>query len=327
MKDEDFYLTEKIMMNPEISVILPVYNGEKYLREAIDSILNQTFINYEFIIVNDGSMDKSLDIIRSYKYEQIKLINQKNTGLAKALNNGIKLAKGRYIARMDQDDVSATGRLQMQFDFLENNPECVVVGSNAKLIDMNGNYLYTSSQALSCYDIKKILPSSPFFHSSTMFRKKTWSKSGGYYEKIKHHFEDMILWNNMAELGQLRNIENPLIEYRLVPTAMTNRSLKANSIMHKICNNILKTRTIKKSDLEILDKITKKKSKNWKSSNYYLRIGKVFVEKNFHRKKAFKNLILSIRYSPLNLKAWFNLILLFFPLSIIKSWKKSRGVL
>ncbi|MCK4395677.1 MAG: glycosyltransferase [Candidatus Marinimicrobia bacterium] len=311
---------------PKISVVMSVYNGEKYLREAIESILNQSFKDFEFVIIDDGSNDSSAEIIKSYNDPRIIIIQQESSGLAKALNNGIKKAKGKYIARMDADDISIPERLEKQLDFLENLRECVAVGSNAKVIDMNGEYLYISSQPSTWKEIKKKLPSSPFFHSSTMFRKDVAIECGGYYEEIRHHFEDMVLWNKMADRGELWNIEKPLIKYRLVSSAITNRSLKTNLIMHNICNNILELGTVRKSDMEILDKITKKKSENWKMSNYFLKIGKVYIERNFQRKKAYKNLILSIKYFLLNGKAWFNLILLFLPLSIIKKWKKIRGV-
>ena len=314
-------------MNPEISVILPVYNGGKYLREAIDSILNQTFKDFEFIIIDDGSTDDSSDIINMYSDERIKFIKQNNKGLAYTLNIGIKNSSGRYIARMDQDDISHPERFEKQYKFMESHHECVVVGSAALIIDMDGEFLYNSSQPSHCAQIKKGLPSSPFFHSSTMFRKRVVLQCGGYYEEIRHHFEDLILWNKMAQLGELRNIAEPLIKYRLVPSAMTNRSIETGVMMRRICENILQYGRISQSDSRLLQSITQERSKGWKWSNYYLRIGKVYIERNFQRKKAFINLILSIQYSPLNGKAWFNLILLFLPLFIIKKWKQSRKAL
>lgn len=119
---------------PQISVIMSVYNGEKYLREAIDSILNQTFTHFEFIIVNDGSTDKSLNIIKSYNGSRIILVQQENKGLAAALNEGIKIAKGKYIAMMDADDISLPTRLEKQIQFMEAHPEYVAIGSWANKI-------------------------------------------------------------------------------------------------------------------------------------------------------------------------------------------------
>jgi glycosyltransferase involved in cell wall biosynthesis len=106
----------------KISILMPVYNGEKYLREAIDSILNQTFTDFEFLIVDDGSTDNSVEIINSYQNSRINLVkNDKNEGLVYTLNRGLSLAKGEYIARMDCDDISLPERLKKQIDFLDSN--------------------------------------------------------------------------------------------------------------------------------------------------------------------------------------------------------------
>ena len=314
------------MKNPVISVVMSVYNGEKYLREAIESILGQTFIDFEFIIINDGSTDESAAIISSYNDTRIRLIQQENKGLAPALNVGLKVARGKYIARMDADDISLPGRFEKQFNFLESHPECVAVGSNAKIIDKAGEYLYTAGNPTAWEEILHYLPNTPFFHSSTMFRKDLAIECGGYFEEIKHHFEDMIFWNKMAELGELRNIEEPLLKYRLVPSAITNRSIETSAIMRRMCMNILRDGSISQSDFRLLQSITQKRSKTWEKSNYYLRIGKVYIERNLQRRKAANNLIKSLLNYPLNGTAWFNLALLLLPESVIKRWKRHRGI-
>jgi len=114
---------------------MSVFNGERYLREAIDSILQQTFVDFEFIIIDDGSTDSSASIMSSYADRRIRVIRQKNRGLSAALNVGLKAAEGRYIARMDADDVSLPHRFGRQYLFLETHPQCVAVGSNAIIID------------------------------------------------------------------------------------------------------------------------------------------------------------------------------------------------
>jgi glycosyltransferase involved in cell wall biosynthesis len=305
---------------------MSVYNGEKYLREAIESILNQTFTDFEFIIIDDGSTDESAAIINSYNDARIRLIQQENKGLASALNVGLKTARGKYIARMDADDVSLPERLEAQFWFLEHHAECVVVGSEALVIDMNGEYLYTFRHPSTWEEIRNVLPKCPFFHSATMFRKQVAMQYGGYYEEIRHHFEDMILWNRMAQLGELRNIERPLIKYRLVPSAISNRSDETVVIMGGICENILVNGRISHEDLKLLESITQKRSERWKKSNYYLRIGKAYIERNLQRGNAVINLAKSILNYPANGKAWFNLALLLLPKVFIKKWKRHRGV-
>lgn len=309
---------------PQISVVMSVFNGKKYLQEAIESILGQTFTDFEFIIIDDGSTDESAAIINSYNDVRIRLIQQENKGLAAALNRGIKAAKGKYIARMDADDISMKDRLEKQYEFLEIHSRCVAVGTNAVVIDMNGKLLYTSCQLTDWEEIKNILPATPFFHSSTTLRREVVVKCGGYYEKLKYGGQDLILFNKMARFGELRNINEFLIEYRLRPSATTNISTKTDLVRRRIFNNILANGTISQPDLNLLQSITQKRSERWKKSNYYLRIGKIYIEKNLQRRKAAKNLIKSLLYYPLNGIAWFNLLLLVFPKVLIEKWKKYR---
>lgn len=314
------------MATPHISVVMSVYNTEAYLKESIDSILNQTYNNFEFIIINDGSTDSSLEIIKSYNDERIVILDQKNTGLAKALNNGIAMASGKYIARMDADDFAMAKRLDLQIAFLENNPDYVIVGSNAEFIDINGEYLYTSKFPITNEQMALTLPLSPFFHSSTMFQKKSFVECKGYNEEIKHYFEDRILWNKMARLGKLHNIGTALIKYRIVPTGISNRSKKTGVIFNEICNKIISTDKVDDNDVKILESISERLTLNQKLANYYLRIGKIYLEYNFNRKKAFKNLCSSLRYDLFNKITWFNLLLSMMPISLIILWKKSRGL-
>ena len=121
-------------MNPKVTVLMPVYNGEKYLKEAITSILLQTFDDFEFLIINDGSSDASVDIIQSFRDPRIRLVhNDTNIGLIATLNKGLKLAHGKYVARMDQDDISLPRRLEKQTYFMDNNPDVGVCGTWIKL--------------------------------------------------------------------------------------------------------------------------------------------------------------------------------------------------
>ena len=127
--------------NPEISVIMPVYNGDKFLIKSIKSILNQTFKNFEFIIINDGSSDNSLKIIESFDDRRIKFFNNlENRGISFTLNKGLKVAKGKYIARQDQDDISLPDRLTLQLEYIrENNID--LVDTNLTFIDENDQYI------------------------------------------------------------------------------------------------------------------------------------------------------------------------------------------
>ncbi|MBA7555263.1 Undecaprenyl-phosphate 4-deoxy-4-formamido-L-arabinose transferase [subsurface metagenome] len=127
--------------NPYISVIMPCYNGAQYLREAIESILNQTFHDFEFVIINDGSTDASQEIIDSFNDDRMLVIQQKNMGITKSLNKGLEMARGEYIARQDADDISFPDRFEKQVAYLDAHPEVAVLGGAIIRIDEKGNPL------------------------------------------------------------------------------------------------------------------------------------------------------------------------------------------
>ena len=130
---------------PKLSVIMPAYNAEKYIGEAIESILNQTFTDFEFIIIDDGSSDHTADIIKGFHDERIRFIqNEKNSGVANTLNKGLELSQGEYIARMDADDISLPARFEKQVAFMEANPDVAVVGCGIELFGMSHEKRYFS---------------------------------------------------------------------------------------------------------------------------------------------------------------------------------------
>lgn len=305
---------------------MSVYNGEEYLREAIDSILQQSFGDFEFIIIDDGSKDNSAQIVRTYSDRRIFLIQQDNKGLARALNKGLSVARGKYIARLDADDIALPERLKLQYEFMEEHPMVSALGSNAIITDQNGKELYTSSQLTSWPEIRNKLPHTPFFHSSVMFRREIAFKCGGYYEAIRQHFEDVILWNKLAQYGELRNLPQVLIRYRLVPGAISNRTVKTGKIMAGLYKNILANKKLSEEDEVLLKEITKPASYKWKMSNYHLNIGKIFLERKLEKSNAAINFLKSIFYNPANSIAWFNLMLLLFPVFVIRKWKQMRGM-
>ena len=205
---------------PLVTVLMPVYNGEKYLGEAIESILNQTFIDFEFLIIDDGSTDSSVDITKSYDDDRIRLIiNQKNLGQSATLNKGIDLAVGKYIARMDQDDVSFARRLQRQVQFLKKNPHICVVGS---WVDRHDEYNRTKGRIK--LPMNKVhecgfwifgYGENVFSHPTVMFRTKEIVALGGYEEDYDIA-QDVDLWFRAAERGfRFTNIPEVLLSYRI----------------------------------------------------------------------------------------------------------------
>lgn len=278
-----------------VSVILPVYNGRKYLKVAIESILKQTFKNFEFIIIDDGSNDDSVDIINMFLDKRIKFIKQNNKGLPRTLNIGIENSTGKYIARMDQDDISHHERLERQYEFIENNPECVAIGSNAEVIDMYGNYVYTSRLPLSWDEIKCYLPATPFFHPSTMFRKSAFDKVGGYPEVDL--IEDVLFFNRLAKVGEFRNIQDALLKYRIVPNSCSLRSNKNNRV-HDILDKAIDSNKISDNDCNYLKLLLKNRNSKDDVFNYYLLLAKKYLWNNYQPKLARKNLSKSFQLNP-----------------------------
>jgi glycosyltransferase involved in cell wall biosynthesis len=200
---------------PVISVVMAVHNSEKYVREAVDSILNQTFKNFEFIIINDGSTDKTREILESYNDPRIALTHQKHIGLTKSLNKGIALAKGNYIARQDADDISLPDRLEKQIEFLELHKDIALLGTAAQIIDNKGYYLKTVEYPIDHSSLEIAMNhSNHFWHGSVMFRRQNFLELGRYRE-IFFTAQDYDLWLRFVEKFKVANLLEPLYKYRL----------------------------------------------------------------------------------------------------------------
>lgn len=204
-------------MNPAITILMPVYNGEKYLREAIDSILNQSFVDYELLIINDGSNDNSISVIESFKDSRIKLVhNEKNIGLAETCNRGLDLATGEYIARMDCDDVSLPDRLRKQFEFMESHPEIGICGTWAKVIGENQGYII-KKPTTSLETKTSLLFSTCFIHPTVMMRKEVINNSGIRYKKEFDPGDDYVFWVEISNFTKFANLPEVLLHYRMHP--------------------------------------------------------------------------------------------------------------
>lgn len=220
------------MINPIVSVLMSVYNDEKYVSMAIESILNQSFKDFEFIIINDGSTDKTMKILKEYegKDSRIVLIDQENKGLTKSLNIGIKKAKGKYIARMDSDDISHPLRLQNQLEFLENNQEYGFVGTNVEKIDANGNHIEYNTTKHTNEEIQKTLCTrNCFAHGSVMINKELVGKILQYDEEFKYA-QDYRLWAKIAKEFKVVNLQEPLYKLRLHENSISKEKIEQQSI-------------------------------------------------------------------------------------------------
>lgn len=195
---------------PTISVIMSCYNSERYLRESIDSILSQTYTDFEFIIWNDGSTDSTESIIKSYNDPRIVYISAPNQGLGKALHDACEKARGKYIARMDDDDIALPNRLQVEYDYMESHPNCILASCAVKYIDEGGNIIGCSGPALTDMVLKKTFS---FVHPGAIFRTDVYRKTHGYYNL--RTAQDKVLWQIMAPYGKFQNINKILLKYRV----------------------------------------------------------------------------------------------------------------
>jgi glycosyltransferase involved in cell wall biosynthesis len=302
-------------MDPAVSVVMSVYNGAQYLNEAIDSMLGQTFKNFEFIIIDDGSTDRSNEIIKAYNDSRIVLIEQDNTGLAIALNNGIRLARTNYIARMDADDIALPQRLESQIAFLHENPDLVLIGTNALVIDKIGEFVFRSNLPTEWEVIKQQFPETSFYHSSVMFKKDAFYKAGGYFEETSklYSFEDSILWNKMKKFGKMANLSEPLIKYRLIPNAATTKSGKEGKALYEILENIIQDNKLSFEDREKLLQIKNKLNYLEKERIYYVHLAKKYLVNNFIPQKVRYNARLALKLNSFKSYPYFLYILSFLP--------------
>ena len=218
-------MAKNIKPSPKVTVLMSVYNSEKYLAEAIESILNQTFGDFEFLIINDGSKDSSLKIIKSFKDPRIRLLSRENRGLTASLNQGIALAKGEYIARQDADDVSVKDRLEKEVKFLDEHPKIALVGSNYTIMDEKGKHLVTTNVFTRPKDLKLAqVTCNQYGHGSVMMRTEIVRKCKGYDKRVGY-VEDYDLWTRISRIADIANFEEPLFLYRRNDEGVTRQNL------------------------------------------------------------------------------------------------------
>jgi glycosyltransferase involved in cell wall biosynthesis len=227
-----------LAVSTDISVLMSVFNGEVYLRESIKSILEQEFRSFEFIIVNDGSTDQSVSVIRSFSDPRIiEIDNEKNLGLIESLNRGLAKATGKYIVRMDADDIAARNRLSELFDYMEKNPSVVVAGSDYYNIGKNITGLVKN---IDNSDFQKsILLFSPCFcHPTVAIRS---AHTALRYKDEYKHAEDFKLWTDLATSGEFGNVNKPLLKYRSHGTQVSTANREhQRSVSQRIREEYLK---------------------------------------------------------------------------------------
>lgn len=225
-----------MMTSPLVSVVMSVYNAEKYLPEAIDSILNQSFKDFEFIIIEDCSTDNSLTILKSYadKDSRIRIIqkqeNKRMKGFIENLNIGLNEAKGKYIARMDSDDIALPHRFKKQVMFLEQNPDIFMVGSSVNFIDENNKIIGEKKALENDAEIKnRMFNHISMYHPVLMFRN---DGTAVYREKM-FYCEDYDLYLRLMNLGKkFYNFLEPLLNYRVLDSSLSRKDNRFNRILY-----------------------------------------------------------------------------------------------
>jgi len=296
------------MHKPAITVLMPAYNAGKYIGEAIASVLQQTFADFELLIVNDGSTDNTLDVISSFNDERIVVIHQSNKGVAEALNTGLKQARGTYIARFDADDVCYPERLQKQYDFLISHPDYVLVGSDADYILEDGDFLFHFKCIAHTHAgvMDKLYFYCPFIHPAVMYPKDVVIEADGYSSDA-HNFEDYLLWTNISKSGKMGNLPEALIKYRLNPSSVTIDERWRGKRFRDLKRMAIKRGAITIAEgNEILAIIKKQDTRKIKEGSYHALSGKKYLAENYQLSKARAHIKKAIGLHPLR---WDNYLL------------------
>ena len=218
-----------------VTVLLAVYNGERYLREAVDSVLAQTFSDFELLVVDDGSTDGTEEILHSYRDPRIRVLrNEQNHGLTSSLNRGLASARGEYVVRQDADDISVPERLAKQIELLDTRGDLVLVGSSHRRIGVQGEPLGLRQAPTQPTEIRwRLLFVNAFAHTSAVLRRKILDAVGAYDESFRYA-QDYDLWSRIAWRFQVAAVAEPLVSYRLTSSSMTSTEERAEAEVESI---------------------------------------------------------------------------------------------
>ena len=303
------------MNETRLTVLMPVYNGEKYIAEAVRSVMQQTFTDFELLIVNDGSEDKTSARVRQFADPRIRMLELPHKGISMALNEGLKNANGVFIARFDADDICFPDRMQKQINFLEKNPDYVIVGCDVEYITEAGEHLFNFESSACEHDaiMEQLYVKCPFIHSGVMYRKEMVLKAGGYSPEA-HTFEDYLLWVNLAKHGKYHNIPERLIKVRFNPASVTMDEKWRGRRFCELKKSIINRGYVTKAEDEELTRIIRKQNKpGILKAAYYALCGKKFLVNNFQPARARNHLAKAIFHFPLRLDNYALYMLSFFP--------------
>ncbi|MEX1027956.1 MAG: glycosyltransferase [Candidatus Paceibacterota bacterium] len=319
--------------SPLISVVMPVYNRKKYLSLAVESILQQSFDDFEFIIIDDGSTDGASDVLRHYATQdsRVRLVEQENSGYAIALNRGIQRAKGQFLARMDSDDISLPDRFALQLEFLRSNPHIVVVGGQALRIDEDGDPLSPMVQLTDSSEIEQKLIGAiesnrgGLVHPSVMMRKDAVDTVGGYRPGFEPA-EDRDLWLRLAEVGQLANLPHTVLHYRTHSESVSQeRSAQQHANATRAIHDAYRRREQQIPETIHIWKLQDYPSSDAKTRGRYA----LTAARNRYYRTARKHARRALAAEPLNRHAWKAMVisLLGVELTTPSGYRQARGAL
>lgn len=293
---------------PKVSVLMSVYNGSQYLREAVDSILNQTFTNFEFIIIDDCSTDNSWEILTNFADRDARIVlikNQENCGLTKSLNKGLDIARGEYIARQDDDDVSYLDRLHKQVAYLDSHPSIAFVSTGVDYINENGNFLWNYIPEVDPVALRwNLFFKNTIRHSTAFWRRELINQEVGDYDSSFTYSQDYDLWIRIAEKFLIATLPEALVKLRwheksITLTKIEKQDALATQVTHRQVNRYLTNTKVsieEAANLRAMPQVkyqlqqqrfsTLKAPEFEKSANLYLQLWGQFFAKNLSANNA-----------------------------------------
>lgn len=310
---------------PLVTVLMPAYNAGPFLKEAVDSVLNQHFTDFELLVINDGSTDNTSTILESYTDPRLVVVHQENIGLVRSLNKGLQLARGSYIARFDADDVCFPDRLSTQVAFLNQHSDYVLVSGETTYMDEDGNYLfhfrpeyYTNNEI-----IASGFKSCPFIHSAVMARKEALLNAGGYDPRALT-FEDHLLWKKLAKQGKMCNLPIKFIKVRFNVASVTIDEKWRGEAFIALKSRSIEQERVSDEDYDLLVSILKKQNLgSYKLAAYHSLIGKKYLWNQYDPVKARKHFAKAIQSAPSKMEPYALTLLSLFPKPLIEKLYKT----
>ncbi|MDO6430696.1 glycosyltransferase [Flavitalea sp. BT771] len=307
-------------MDPKVTILMPACNAGKYIADAIWSVLEQTYADFELLIVDDGSVDDTVKVVRQFGDRRIRLLSKEKEGISAALNAGLQIARGKYIARFDADDICLPQRLERQVLFLDGHPAYLVIGSDAEYISENGEHLFHFRCAGHTHReiIGNLYRNCPFIHSAVMYRKDPIVRMGGY-SRYAHNFEDYLLWVQLLKTGKCCNLPEPLMKVRINPSSVTIDEKWRGRRFRQLKQTILQRGIITREEGdELWSIIQRQDNRKIKEGAYHALCGKKLLADNYRPARARWHVTKAIHANPFRFDNYVLLSVSFLPRGWIK---------